>query len=108
MTLVQVREGRLTQQRSLGHLNVTSARRPKATPLPGCPEPCLPDIFLLILLCDGDVPAVGFQFVLKNPPESVVLHAERVIEHGGDVVLSGGEHRGGGQGGPASSLARGG
>lgn len=34
MTLVQVREGRLTQQRSLGHLNVTSARRPKATPSP--------------------------------------------------------------------------
>ena len=79
-----------------------------ASPAPGAPEHCLPDIFLLILLCDGDVPAVGFQFVLKNPPESIVLHAERVIEHGGDVVLSGGEHRGGGQGGPASSLARGG
>lgn len=64
-----------------------------ATPAPGAPEHCLPDIFLLILLCDGDVPAVGFQFVLKNPPESIVLHAERVIEHGGDVILSAGEHR---------------
>ena len=27
--------------------------------------------------------------MLKNPPESVVLHTERVVQHGGDVVLSG-------------------
>lgn len=108
MTLVQAWEGRLTQQRSLGHLNVTSCPPSQGDTSPDAPEHCLPDIFLLILLCDGDVPAVGFQFVLKNPPESVVLHTERVIEHGGDVVLSGGEHRGGSQGGPASSLARGG
>ena len=77
-----------------------------ATPAPGAPEHCLPDIFLLILLCDGDVPAIGFQFVLKNPPESVVLHAERVIEHGGDVVLSAGEHRQGSTGRGQGGLKR--
>ena len=48
----------------------------------------LPDIFFLVPLCDRNVPAVGLQFVLKNPPESTVLHTESVVQHRGDVVLS--------------------
>lgn len=48
----------------------------------------LPYIFLLVLLCDGNISAVGFQFMLKNPPESIVFHTESVVQHRGDVVLS--------------------
>lgn len=48
----------------------------------------LPDIFFLVLLCDRNVSAVGLQFMLKNPPEGIVLHAEGVVQHGGDIVLS--------------------
>ena len=48
----------------------------------------LPDIFFLVLLCDRHVSAIRFQFVLKNPPESIVLDAESVIQHRGDVILS--------------------
>lgn len=29
--------------------------------------------------------------MLKNPPESVVLHTESVVQHGGDIVLSAGQ-----------------
>lgn len=67
---------------------VAGPASPSGNP-PGAPEHYLPDVFFLVLLCDRDIPAVGFQFMLKNPPESVVLHTERVVQHGGDVVLSG-------------------
>lgn len=48
----------------------------------------LPHILFLVLLGYCDVAAVGFEFVLRELPEGVVLHAERVIEHRRDVVLS--------------------
>lgn len=48
----------------------------------------LPDILLLVLLSDGHVSAIGFQFMLKNPPEGIVLHTEGMIQHGRDVILS--------------------
>lgn len=48
----------------------------------------LPDIFFLVLLCDRNVSAIGFQFMLKNPPKSIVFHTESVVQHRGDIVLS--------------------
>lgn len=48
----------------------------------------LPNVFFLVLLCDRDISAVGFQLMLQNPPESVVLHTESVVQHGRDIVLS--------------------
>lgn len=64
---------------------------------PGCLSPlattrfprALPDIFFLVLLRDRNISAVGLQFMLKNPPESVVFHTEGVVQHRGDIVLSG-------------------
>lgn len=53
----------------------------------------LPDIFLLILLSDGHVSAIGFQLMLKNPPKSIVLNTECVIQHGSDVILTAKEDR---------------
>lgn len=48
----------------------------------------LPDIFLLILLSDRHISAIGFQFMLKDPAESIVLHAEGMVQHWCDVILS--------------------
>lgn len=47
-----------------------------------------PHILFFVLLGYCDVPAIGFEFVLREFPKGVVLHAERVIEHRRDVVLS--------------------
>lgn len=104
MTLGPSTGRRLTQQRSLGHLNVTPARRPGRPP-PGCPNPAY-RTYSFLFSCDGTFLLAGFQFVLKNPPKAFVLHAERVIEHRGDVVLSGGVQRRG-SGRPASSQEEG-
>lgn len=48
----------------------------------------LPHVFFFVLLSDGNIAAVGFEFVLQELPEGVVLHAERVVQDRGDVVLS--------------------
>ena len=54
-----------------------------------CSQTCLlPDVFLLVILSDGHISAIGFQFMLKNPPESIVFHAEGMIQHWCDVILS--------------------
>lgn len=50
--------------------------------------PGSPHILFLVLLGDRNIPAVGLELVLRELPEGVVLHAEGVIEHGRDVVLS--------------------
>lgn len=48
----------------------------------------LPHVFFFVLLSDGNIAAVGFEFVLQELPKGVVLHAERVVQDRGDVVLS--------------------
>lgn len=48
----------------------------------------LPDIFFLVLLCDRNISAIRFQFMLENPPKSIVLHTESVVQHRGDIILS--------------------
>lgn len=48
----------------------------------------LPHILFFVLLSHGNIPAIGFELVLRELPKGVMLHAERVIEHSRDVVLS--------------------
>lgn len=48
----------------------------------------LPHVLLLVLLGYWNIPAIGFEFVLRELPKGVVLHAESVIENGRDVILS--------------------
>lgn len=48
----------------------------------------LPHILFFVLLSYWNIAAVGFELVLRELPKGVVLHAESVIEHGRDVVLS--------------------
>lgn len=48
----------------------------------------LPHVFFFVLLSDGNIAAVGFEFVLQELPKGVVLYAERVVQDRGDVVLS--------------------
>lgn len=50
--------------------------------------PVLPHVFLLVLLGDRNITPIRFEFVLEKLPEGIVLHAERVVEHRGDVVLT--------------------
>lgn len=45
------------------------------------------DILLLSVLCDWDALAVGFELVLYNLAVGIVLHAEGVVQHTGDVIF---------------------
>ena len=47
-----------------------------------------PDIFLLVVLGDGDIPSIGLEFMLWKLSKGIVLHAECVVEDRSDVVLS--------------------
>jgi len=38
------------------------------------------DVFFFVVLVDGDIAAVGFEFVLRELPKGIVLHAERVVQ----------------------------
>lgn len=46
------------------------------------------DILLLSVLCDWDALAIRFELVLYNFAIGIVLHAEGVIKHAGDVIFS--------------------
>lgn len=89
---VHIQPGRGKGKRSRTVAGGRSAGTPLSahthTHVPLAVPPGLPHILFFVLLGDRNIPAVGFELVLRELPEGVVLHAEGVIEHGRDVVLS--------------------
>lgn len=46
------------------------------------------NVFLLVLVGDGDLLSSGFEVDSNSLPESIILGRERVVEHVCDIVLA--------------------